>query len=708
MAFLAPLFFAALATLAIPIAIHLTQRERKQVVEFPSLMFLEKIPYQSVRRRRIRDWPLLAMRIAAIVLIVLAFSRPFFERPMLALGNASGPREVVILLDRSYSMGYGDRWTRAQAAARQAVQGLNQNDHATLILFGTSAQLEVRATADLSRVTAAIDGAKLSAEATRYGPALKVAQRLLADSTLQSREVVMISDFQRNGWVRDENLRLPAGTTFRPVVITDAQPSNLTVSSVLPQRSMFSGQERVTVVAGVINRGPAAASAQVRLELDGRQVESHTILAQPGAPASVTFQPFTLARQFTRGVVRIGEDGLKQDNAFHFIASPSQRLPVFILDPPRASRDASLYLQKALAIGTAPAFQVSLRQGESISSTDLIQQRVVILNDSAALASGDELKRFVSQGGGLLVILGERANWGTDSNDLLPGLPGSVVDRPGRGGALAELDYSHPILEVFKAPRSGNLSTARIFRYRAVTMKPDAPAARNDNKDKKSDQAQARVVARFDDGGVAMAERRIGAGHVVLWASTLDNYWNDLALKPVYLPFVHEIVRHLATYQEPASWLTIGGVVDPSHLLRSSGIGQQNESETLVLTPGGQRLEQSGTAAPVQLDQPGFYEIRSRANQAGTVSIAANVDTAESDLSMLDTQELTAALAGRPGTVTSASDATTPTPEDQERRQNFWWYLLIAGLALLGIETAISNRMKGPIEGTRITPVAAE
>ena len=64
----------------------------------------------------------------------------------------SGPREVVILLDRSYSMGYGDRWARAQAAARQAVQGLASSDHATLILFGTSAQLEVRATADLSRV----------------------------------------------------------------------------------------------------------------------------------------------------------------------------------------------------------------------------------------------------------------------------------------------------------------------------------------------------------------------------------------------------------------------------------------------------------------------------------------------------------------------------------------------------------------------------
>ncbi|HTG89640.1 MAG TPA: BatA domain-containing protein [Vicinamibacterales bacterium] len=704
MAFLAPLFFAALLTFAIPILIHLTQRERKQVVEFPSLMFLEKIPYQSVRRRRIRDWPLLAMRLAAILLIVLAFARPFFDRPIVALANVSGPREVVILLDRSYSMGYGDRWTRAQAEARQVVQGLTSTDHATLVLFGTSAQAEVRATAELSRVTAAIDAAKVSAEATRYAPALKLAQRVLAESTLQSREVVMISDFQRSGWVRDENLRLPEGTTFRTVPIADAQTPNLTVSNVLPQRSTFSGQERITVAANVINRGPSAVNnVRVTLELDGRAVEAQTVSVQPGAPAAISFQPFTLGRAYTRGTVRIGDDALKQDNTFHFVVSPAQRLSVLLVEPSRASREASLYLQKALSIGGAPAFQVDMRDGESVGSTDLDRHRVVILNDVAALSSGAELKAFVSKGGGLLVVLGERANWGTDSNDLLPGLPGNVVDRTGRGGALAELDFSHPVLELFKAPRSGNLTTARFFRYRAIAMKPE-PAG-----DKEGEQAPSRrVISRFDDGAVAMAERRIGSGNVLLWASTLDNYWNDLALKPVYLPFVHEIIRHLATYEQPANFFTIGNVVDPAHLLRASGLGLQTGTGAMILTPTGQRIEQSGTPTPVQLEQPGFYEVHGRSNQAGTVSIAANLDTAESDLSVLDTQELTAALSGRPGTVNPASaDAATLTPEDQERRQNFWWYLLMAGIVLLGAETAISNRMKGPVEGTRITPTAA-
>jgi hypothetical protein len=63
-----------------------------------------------------------------------------------------------------------------------------------------------------------------------------------------------------------------------------------------------------------------------------------------------------------------------------------------------------------------------------------------------------------------------------------------------------------------------------------------------------------------------------------------------------------------------------------------------------------------------------------------------------------------AALAGGAGTSTVSGEETTVAPEDQERRQNFWWYLLLVGIALLGLETFISNRMKGPIEGTKIVP----
>src|SRR5262245_12876928 len=108
MAFLTPFFLVGLGAIAIPILVHLIQREKKRVIEFPSLMFVRRIPYQSVRRRRIRHWALLMLRAAAIALIVAAFARPFFPKSASATAVTGGAREVVVLLDNSASMGYGN------------------------------------------------------------------------------------------------------------------------------------------------------------------------------------------------------------------------------------------------------------------------------------------------------------------------------------------------------------------------------------------------------------------------------------------------------------------------------------------------------------------------------------------------------------------------------------------------------------------------
>src|SRR5262245_47610401 len=107
MNFLAPAFLAALAAISVPIIIHLIHRERKTVVEFPSLMFLQRIPYKSVRRQKLRHILLLMLRCLALALVVAAFARPFFERRHAATLATGGAREVVVLLDRSSSMGYG-------------------------------------------------------------------------------------------------------------------------------------------------------------------------------------------------------------------------------------------------------------------------------------------------------------------------------------------------------------------------------------------------------------------------------------------------------------------------------------------------------------------------------------------------------------------------------------------------------------------------
>jgi hypothetical protein len=171
------------------------------VVVFPSLMFLSRIPYQAVRKQRIRHWLLFALRCLALIFLALAFARPFLDRPAAAAPVRSlGAKELVILLDRSYSMDYGDRWSRALAAARRAVAGLGGSDRASLVTFDATATAATEPTGDKGVLTAALAGIKPGAGATRYEPAFRLAQRILADSKLPRREVLLISDFQRVGW----------------------------------------------------------------------------------------------------------------------------------------------------------------------------------------------------------------------------------------------------------------------------------------------------------------------------------------------------------------------------------------------------------------------------------------------------------------------------------------------------------------------------
>jgi hypothetical protein len=58
----------------------------------------------------------------------------------------------------------------------------------------------------------------------------------------------------------------------------------------------------------------------------------------------------------------------------------------------------------------------------------------------------------------------------------------------------------------------------------------------------------------------------------------------------------------------------------------------------------------------------------------------------------VDPKEIAAAAGGGPGARGSGS-GTPLTPEAQERSQRLWWYLLVAGLLLLGADTLMSNRL---------------
>jgi hypothetical protein len=443
-------------------------------------------------------------------------------------------------------------------------------------------------------------------------------------------------------------------------------------------RARVAGRERVTPTAQIVNRGSADVRVPVTFEVDGRALSTASVDVPANGAASVALQPVTLGDAAVRGVVRTPPDRLPVDDAFHFVLQPDPGLRVLIVQPP--GRDASLFVRRALELSQEPPFAVTVRRDAAMpTATELARTDVVVLND--VLPADDEAGRrlvdWVSAGGGVVLAMGDRTAqsvWSAPARQLTGGAPAAVVDRVDGGGArLGFLDYSHPVFELFRAPRAGAFGAARFYRYRPV---PAADAATGDS-------AGAMVLARFDDGAVALLERPLGAGRAVVWGSTLDAYWMNLALEPVFLPLVHQVVKRAAGFMPQRPWSVAGQVVD---------VGIGDDEAVIVTTPRGGHIDVAAQNTLLTLDEQGFYEVREARAGGGTLHLhAVNVDVAESELAALELDEVAAAIT--PPTNEQVRNAGITLPrEEQEKRQSLWWYLLLLAAALLTAEAVLANR----------------
>src|SRR4029077_12382614 len=93
-------FLAAGLAVALTIVIHLLCRQRTRTVPIGSVRFLHQVVREHRRRRRVRQWLLLALRMLAVLLLALRFARPYRDQSF----RRGLQQEVVLLIDRSASM----------------------------------------------------------------------------------------------------------------------------------------------------------------------------------------------------------------------------------------------------------------------------------------------------------------------------------------------------------------------------------------------------------------------------------------------------------------------------------------------------------------------------------------------------------------------------------------------------------------------------
>jgi hypothetical protein len=305
------------------------------------------------------------------------------------------------------------------------------------------------------------------------------------------------------------------------------------------------------------------------------------------------------------------------------------------------SRDA-FYVQHALAAGApgSAAFQVQGVGGTQLTtwSEDRLggYAAVFLLSTRGLERRGRELlASYARGGGGMLVAAGTDVDGSIVGDVLGAGSTLSVVTATGatRPGprALAPTDVRHPVFHPF----AGNAATLGFVTFQN--------AARVGG-------SACQTLARFTTGDAALLECPSGDGRALVLASDLNNRWNDFPLHATFVPFLHEVVRYLASTRAHASEYFVGDA--PAGVRRTPGLAT--------------------------IDAAGVQR-----------RIAVNVDPREADPARISVEDFQSAVTRlkSEGGVEARVEA-----RQQEDRQHLWQYALALMAVLLAVEGLLAAR----------------
>ena len=665
MGFLSPWFLGGLAVLGLPIYVHLLKQYKQTPMPFSSLMFFERRTQSSIKHRRLKYLLLFALRCLFVFLLALAFSRPFVKSstPL----NAITGRRVVIALDNSFSMRQGDRFANAKKDALDAVQSLGNADRGQVITFGGAARLLTEMTGDKVALRGAISAMEPGDDASSYSELSRVL-RSIAESLKTNIDAEVFTDLQKSSWPASfADIRLDPGTKLNVHSYASSAIPNFTVESVDAPRRVFD-TKKVRTVATIAGFNTPDATRTVTLVANGKTLESRQVKVPAGGRATVEFLALDAPYGLTKCEVRIDSaDAFPADDRWLFSVARSDPKPALLVHAQNDS-NSPLYIRTALESATEAAFTIDSQTPEQAVGATLSKYAFVILSDTGPLQQRlmEAIEKYVQNGGSVLISLGKNA---------VPGgrLPAAGIQLLSIRTLLLDHERSLTVGQIdnsYSSFGSGqNWDGVEFFQMAKLALPQDA--------------ADTRVAARLSDGSPLLVDRKNGEGHVIVFASALDNIASNLPIHPVWLPFIEQTTHEMGGIGAARTNYRVGSYVD----LRTV---REKNVPVEILGPNNERLlslTESSKARNFQFTTQGFFDIR-RANGREEMA-AVNPDRRESDFTLVtpDTVNLWKNTGTGSGSGTLASSAG-----NEEQTSELWWWIL-ALLALLAIaESVVGNR----------------
>ena len=420
MSFVAPMLLAALPLVALPIIIHLINQRRFQTIRWGAMMFLLAANRLSRGYARLRQWLIMAFRMAAIAGLIFAIARPQ-TGGWLGLTAGGRPDTTIVLLDRSPSMqqtGAGGGSTKLETGRQQLVQALKMlgSAHWVAVDSTTNKAVEIESPDGLINSPAS----EPASSASDLPAMLQTAHDYIQANKSGRTEIWICSDLRENDWdgesgrwqtLRESFLEFPQAVRFHLLAYPQTAPENVAIR-VTDVRRLQTSDTAELFLSLKLTRPPLQDSSgseskitvPVQFEIDGAR--SEMTIEMDGAQFELKDHRIPLERSHERGWGRVSipADANLADNEFCFVFDrPVPRVAIILADDPQAARP----LELAAAISPDPAVPVS---AEIIGEEQLAAvewENVSLLVWQAPLPKGSAagvIQAFVDRGGQVLFL----------------------------------------------------------------------------------------------------------------------------------------------------------------------------------------------------------------------------------------------------------------------------------------------------------------
>jgi hypothetical protein len=723
MGFLAPALLFGLVALAIPPIVHLLNRRRFDVVDWAAMQFL-KISERTRRKIFLEQFLLMLLRMGLILLIVLGVASPWLRLPWLAKIAPRPNRDIVIVLDGSFSMGYTKDGRSAHDEAKDWAANflgrLQPGDQIAVIhARQTATPLVGYLSSDLDKARGAIADAPKPRGGINMAAAVREAILILKAGGKAQRDVVILTDGQRHGWADPKSLErwelLAGGTPEGDMpnlwvvnVVPDRSPDlpNWSLSPIQSSRAVAAVGREVKFKTELQLHGPAGMKGpdKVKIEIDGRPAGDH----RPPAIADKGRIPLSITQRFnTPGshlvTLTLDDDAMPGDNRQDYAVEVMPTLPVLIVDGEgRTARSrGSDFLRDALApaLDTSPSFLLRIVSSAEFTA-DLLTKpigrdpgtvpRVLVLMNVPSIRAdqGEAMESFLGSGGGVLVALGSRCeanNYNAEHfRDGRGWLPARLVDPIGdendleKAARLVLSSLESPALELFKNDETGSLGGSAYFpRHWKLETKAEGGGV---------------PIAMLNNRNPLFVEKSFGKGRVILSAVPLDNGWRtNLTDLGDYVRLTHELVYYLASSR--------GGDVNleaRQPIVFRPGDGELPGPVT-VQPPDGPARRIAVKEWPMVYDETRETGVYKLTTDTGKVQYyVVQPDGGESNLTPCSDEDRLAVSRLLPATkyVADANEILT-ADVNPETQIEFWWLLLLLVICLLMFEIWMTRRIAG-------------